>query len=88
MIYVFVFQRETMVVIGGSGSDNPERASTSDEEIHKIITDEVAAAIIEAIPEMFRSIKTMLIKTFDERYATVIEASATAPTANLAAMRP
>ena len=47
---------------------NPKSSGTSDEEIHRIIHEEVAAAIREAIPEMFGSIKTTLIETFDERY--------------------
>ena len=46
--------------------NNPGGGGTSDEEIRRIIAKEVAATIREAIPEMFGSIKTMLIETFDE----------------------
>ena len=63
-------------------------SGTSDEKIHKIIHEVVAATIREAIPEMFRSIKTMLIEIFDERYIVVTEATAAAATVALAAARP
>ena len=43
-----------------------------------MIHDEVVVAIRAEIPEMFGSIKTTLIETFDEKYATVTEAAAVA----------
>ena len=46
---------------GGSGT-----SGRSDEEIRRMIHEEVVAAIREAISEMFGSIKTTLIETFDE----------------------
>ena len=52
--------------------------------IHK----EVATAIRAEIPEMFGSIKTTLMETFDERYAALTEAAATAATAVVAAATP
>ena len=45
----------------------------SDEELRQMIHDEVAAAIRAEIPEMFGSIKTTLIETFDERYAALTD---------------
>ena len=50
-----------------------------------MIHDEVVAAIRAEIPEMFGSIKTTLIETFDERYAALSDAAATA---SVAATRP
>ena len=66
----------------------PESSGTSDEEIRRIIHEEVAAAIRAEIPEMFGSIKTTLIETFDERYAALSEAAVAAATAVVAAARP
>ena len=66
----------------------PESSETSDEEIRRIIHEEVAAAIRAEIPEMFGSIKTTLIETFDERYAALSEAAVAAATAAIAAARP
>ena len=66
----------------------PESSGTSEEEIRRIIQEEVAAAIRAEIPEMFGSIKTTLIETFDERYAALSEAAAAAATAAIAAARP
>ena len=59
----------------------PESSDTSDEEIRRIIHEEVAAAIRAEIPEMFGSIKTTLIETIDERYAALSEAAVAAATA-------
>ena len=42
-----------------------ESSGVSDDEIRRMIHDEVAATIQEAIPEMFGSIKTTLIEIFD-----------------------
>nr|KAJ0188610.1 hypothetical protein LSAT_V11C900456990 [Lactuca sativa] len=67
--------------------NNLGSSGTSDEEICRIIHEEVAATIKEAIPNMFGSIKTTLIETFDERYTAVTEAVAAA-TATIATARP
>ena len=48
----------------------PESSGVSDEVIRQLIHEEVAAAIRAEIPDMFGDIKTTLIETFDERYAT------------------
>ena len=53
-----------------------------------MIHDEVAATIRAEISEMFGSIKTTLIQTFDERYAAVTEAAVAAATAVVAAASP
>ena len=53
-----------------------------------MIHEEVATTIRAKIPEMFGSIKTNLIETFDERYAVVIEATTASATAAAAAFRP
>ena len=66
----------------------PESNGVSDEEIRRLIHEEVAAVIRDEIPEMFGDIKTMLIETFDERYAALTEAVAAAVTAVVAAARP
>ena len=68
--------------------NNPGRSDTSDEEIRRIIHEEVATTIREDIPEMFGSIKTTLIETFDERYVAVTEAPAAVATTTLATARP
>ena len=60
-------------------------SGVSEEEIRRLIHEEVAAAIRAEIPEMFGDIKTTLIETFDERYAAVTEAAATVA---VAASRP
>ena len=66
----------------------PGSSSTSDEEIRRIIHEEVAASIRAEIPKMFGSIKTTLIETFDERYAALSEATVAAATAAIAVARP
>ena len=63
-------------------------SDTRDEEIRRIIQEEVAAAIRAEIPEMFGSIKTTLIETFDEKYAALSEAVVVAATAAIAETRP
>ena len=57
-------------------------------DIRQMIHEEVAAAIRAEIPEMFGSIKTTLMETFEERYAALTEAAAAAATAAVAAARP
>ena len=49
----------------------PRTSGTSDEQIRRIIEEEVAAAIRAEIPEMFGSIKTTPIETFDDRYTSL-----------------
>ena len=66
----------------------PESSGTSEEEIRRIIQEEVAAAIRAEIAEMFGSIKTTLIETFDEKYAALSEAAVAAATAAVVAARP
>ena len=66
----------------------PESSGVSDEEIRKLIHEEVAAAIRAEIPEMFKSIKTKLIETFDERYAAHTDAAVAATTTAVGAARP
>ena len=80
----------SMVVTQGSGSGDPERQSTSDDKIHRIICTEVVAVVREAIPEVFRSIKTAVIKMFDERCDAITESVvvAAAATASIATIRP
>lgn len=56
----------------------PESSSVSDEEIRRLIHEEVAAAIRAEILETFGSMKTTLIEVFDERYAAVTEVAAVA----------
>ena len=53
----------------------PESSGVSDEEIRRLIHEEVAANIRAEIPEIFGSIKTTLIETFDERYAALSDAA-------------
>ena len=66
----------------------PKNSGVSDDEIGMMIHDEVAATIHEAFPNMFGSIKITLIKTFDERYVVVSEATAAAATVAVADARP
>ena len=63
-------------------------SDTRDEEIRRIIQEEVVAAIMAKIPEMFGSIKTTLIETFNERYAALSDVDVAAATAAVAAARP
>ena len=56
----------------------PEISGVSNEEIRRLIHEEVAATIRAEIPKMFGSIKTTLIETFDEHNAVVTEAAAAA----------
>ena len=79
-----LYFRDIMVVT----HHRPETNDVSDEELRQMIHDEVAAAIRAEIPEMFGFIKTTLIETFNERYATVTEAAVVAATAAVAAARP
>ena len=66
----------------------PKTSGVSDKELRQMIHDEVAVAIHTKTPEMFGSIKTTLIKTFDERYTAYTEAVAAAATANVVVARP
>ena len=56
--------------------------------INDLFHDEVVASIRAKIPDMFGCIKTNLIETSDERYATLIDVVVAAATANVAATRP
>lgn len=49
-----------------------------DDDIWEMITTHVTMIVREAITEVFGSIKTTMIKLFEERYAIVTEAAATA----------
>ena len=62
----------------------PGTNRVSDEELRQMIHEEVAAEIRAEIPEMFGSIKTTLIETFDEIYAAVTEAAAAVTTTAVA----
>ena len=66
----------------------PESSGVSDEEIYRMIHEEVVVAIQAEIPEMFTYIKTMLIETFDERYAALTDDVVDAATVAVAAARP
>lgn len=52
----------------------------TDDEIYKMITTQVTMAVWEAFSEMFMSIKTAIIKLFDDCYIVVTEATASAAT--------
>ena len=72
----------SMVVTGGSGSiagglggGEPVRLVVLDDEIRNLITVEVVAAVQGAMSEMFGSVKTVMIKLFDERYVVVTDAT-------------
>ena len=69
----------------GSGSTvgSPERPCLTDDDICKLIATKVYAVIQGAIPEVFGSIKTVMIKSFDERYAFVSETATTVATATI-----
>ena len=66
----------------------PESSGVSNDEIRRLIHDEVAASIQEAISEMFGSIKTTLIEKFDDRYAAITEAAVAVATTAVTAARP
>ena len=59
----------------------PEPSGLSNKELRQMIHNEVVAVIRAEILEMFGSINTTLIETFDERYAAVTEATASAAVA-------
>ena len=77
-----------MVSTQGSSSSGLERQGTSDDEICRITIVEVVAVVSEAIPEIFASMKTVMIKMFDERYTDVTEAVTTAATVAVYVARP
>ena len=72
----------------GGTRHNHGSSGSSDDEIHRMIHEEVVAVIRVEILEMFGSIKTTLIHTFDERYTAITEAVADAATAAVATARP
>ena len=57
-----------------------------DAQIREFMHDEIAAALRAQLPEMFGSIKTVMVEYFEERYAALAEtAAATATSAVTAA---
>ena len=87
LIILRFYFRDNMVVTRRHDRDSGT-SGTSDEEIRRIIQEEVAAAIRAEIPKMFGSIKTTLIETFDKRYATLTDVVVAAATAAVTAARP
>lgn len=88
MILTFFLASFSMVMITrGSSSSDPERPGTSDKEILRIISAEVATPMREAIPEMFKSVKTTLIDLFDKRYTAFTEVAIAAATTSVATAR-
>ena len=65
----------SMTFTRGSGSSSMGMHGISDEEIRQIIATEVAIVVRQAIPKVYGSIKAMMIKMFDDHYATVTEAN-------------
>lgn len=57
----------------GIGCSDPKKTGNIDDEIHMIIAAEVAATMMEAVPQMFGSVKTTMIELFDELYDSVTE---------------
>ena len=51
-----------------------------DARIKEIMHDEIAAAFRAQLPEMFGSIKTVMVEFFDERYVALAEIAAAATT--------
>ena len=84
LIFCVVFQRDIMI----GTHHTPESSGVSDEEICRLIHEEVGAAIRAEIPEMFGSIKTTLIESFDERYAALTDVVVAVATTSVAAARP
>lgn len=78
----------SVVVTWALGSNEPDRPSSSDEEIRRIVSAEVAMAIRGDILETFGSIMNILVENFDERYATVTEVTAVVAIAVVATARP
>ena len=77
-----------MMVTRGSDFDDPERQSTSGDEIYMIFAIEVVSTVREAILEVFRSIKITMIEMFDEHYVAVIDTDVAATTAIVVIVRP
>ena len=71
-IFCFIFG---MVFIRGSSSGSrvsgPDRLGLTDNWIREIIATEVAFVVRRSIPEMFGSIKTVVIELYDDHYATL-----------------
>ena len=65
---VFLTCFSMVVITQGSESRDPERSGTNDDDIRRIITVDVVAATREEIPEIFGSVKTILIELLDECY--------------------
>lgn len=87
-LFSFFLMYFSMVFTRGSCSRGLERQGSSDDEIRRIISVGVVVTVPEAIPEVFGSIKTMMIEMFDERYVVVIEVVVAATTATVIAARP
>ena len=77
-IYSMVFIR-----CSGSGSSGPKRPGLTDDDIRELIATEVLVAVQGAIPEVFGSIKTVMIELFDERYADMDEVGIAAATTTI-----
>ena len=56
-----------------------------DARIREIMHDEITAAFRAQLPEMFGSIKTVMVEYFDERYAALAETAAAAATSAVTA---
>ena len=59
----------------GSGAGGQHRSGLANDQIRELIATEVDTTVLGSIPELFRSIKIMMIELFDDRYATLTETS-------------
>ena len=57
----------------GSGAGGQHRSGLANDQIRELIATEVDTTVLGSIPELFRSIKIMMIELFDDRYASLIE---------------
>lgn len=89
MILTFFLASFSMVMITrGSSSSDPERSGTSDEEILRIIAAMLTTTMREAIPEMFKYVKTTLIDLFNKHYTVFTKVATVAATTSVATVRP
>lgn len=78
MVLTFFLRYFSVVCTRVSSSSSSKRQGINNDEICRIIAAKVAVVAREAIPELLGSVKTAMIKIFDESYTVVTKVAATA----------
>ena len=87
LVLTFFLVYFSVVFTQGLGFIDLGMHGISDKEIRQIISSKVVVTVNEAIPEVFGSIMTSMIKIYDDRYGAVIEATVAAFTSTTTAAR-